>query len=156
MKFSSLRKTVKQLKNEFPGFGSLLIPNLWGWSFSDISPHVLRQRMIKVESEVESIRKACSAIHSGHLAAVSALRPGISELELAAAVENAQRIAGHEGCFFLRSSDFVMSRGPVPSGPNLRHTSGTLFTLAGTGLSSAVPTGPSLRIIEPPDLVLLR
>ncbi|MGA2402555.1 MAG: hypothetical protein ABSG91_12760 [Syntrophobacteraceae bacterium] len=108
MKFSSLRKTVKRSKNEFPEVGSLLIRNRWGWSFSDISPHVLRQRMIKEESEAQSIRKACSAIHSGHLAAASALRPGISELELAAAVENAQRIAGHEGCFFLRTSDFVM------------------------------------------------
>ncbi len=84
-----------------------------GRKLCDISPHVLRQRMIKEESEVQSIRKACLAVHSGHLAAVSALRPGISELELAAAVENAQRIAGHEGCFFLRSSDFVMSRGPL-------------------------------------------
>ena len=126
-----------------------------GRKLCDISPHVLRQRMIKEESEVQSIRKACLAVHSGHLAAVSALRPGISELELAAAVENAQRIAGHEGCFFLRSSDFVMSRGPLASGPNLRHTSGTLYTLSGTGLSSAVPTGPSRRIIESSDLVLV-
>jgi Xaa-Pro aminopeptidase len=111
--------------------------------------------MVKNPSEVNSIRKACSAIHSGHLAAASVLRPGITELELAAAVENAQRVAGHEGCFFLRSTDFVMSRGPLASGPNLRHTSGTLYTLTGTGLSSAVPTGPSRRIIEPFDLVLI-
>jgi Xaa-Pro aminopeptidase len=111
--------------------------------------------MIKDSCEVNSIKKACSAIHSGHLAAVSVLRQGISELELAAAVENAQRLAGHEGCFFLRGTDFVMSRGPLASGPNLRHTSGTLYTLAGTGLSNAVPTGPSRRIIEPSDLVLI-
>jgi hypothetical protein len=30
MKFSSLRKTVKQAKNEFQGLGSLLTSNLWG------------------------------------------------------------------------------------------------------------------------------
>jgi len=128
---------------------------LYGRKLTDISPHILRQRMIKDDSEVNSIRKACSAIHSGHLAAVSALRPGLTELELAAAVENAQRIAGHEGCVFLRSTDFVMSRGPVASGVNLRCTSGTVYTLAGSGLSCAVPTGPSRRIIEPFDLVLI-
>ncbi len=140
----------------------LTIPNarvlnraLNGRKLCDISPHVLRQRMIKDAGEVNSMRKACSAIHAGHLAAVSALRPGLTELELAAAVENAQRIAGHEGCFFLRSTDFVMSRGPLASGVNLRYTSGTLYTLTGAGLSCAVPTGPSRRIIEPFDLVLI-
>jgi Xaa-Pro aminopeptidase len=111
--------------------------------------------MIKEDREVRSIRKACETVHAGHLAAVSALRPGLTELELAAAVENAQRIAGHEGCFCLRSTDFVMSRGPLASGINLRYTSGTLYTLTGAGLSSAVTTGPSRRIIEPFDLVLI-
>jgi len=48
-----------------------------------------------------------------------------------------------------------MSRGPLASGPNLRRTSGTLYTLSGTGLSSAVPTGPSRRIINNRDLVLI-
>ncbi|HYA40782.1 MAG TPA: Xaa-Pro peptidase family protein [Syntrophobacteraceae bacterium] len=128
---------------------------LKGRKLVDVSPLILSQRMIKDGGEIESTRKACSVIHSGHLAATSVLRPGISELELAAATENAQRTAGHEGCFFLRTSDFVMSRGPLASGPNLRHTSGTLFTLAGLGLSSAVPTGPSRRIIKPSDLVLI-
>jgi Xaa-Pro aminopeptidase len=126
-----------------------------GRKLCNISQHVLRQRMIKEDTEVRSIRKACDAVHSGHLAAVSALCPGLTELELAAAVENAQRIAGHEGCFFLRSCDFVMSRGPLASGPNLRHTSGTLYTLTGMGLSSAIPTGPSLRRIHDRDFVLV-
>lgn len=128
---------------------------LSGRKLADVSPFILRQRMIKDNNELNSTRKACSTIHAGHLAAASVLRPGISELELAAAVENAQRVAGHEGCFFLRSPDFVMSRGPLASGPNLLHTSGTLYTLAGAGLSSAVPTGPSRRVIESSDLVLI-
>jgi Xaa-Pro dipeptidase len=48
-----------------------------------------------------------------------------------------------------------MSRGPLASGPNLRHTSGTVYTITGVGLSSAVPAGPSLRIMERGDLVLV-
>ena len=121
----------------------------------DLSAAVLQQRMVKDAGEIESIKKACAAIQAGHLATLSCLRPGLSELELAAAVENAQRLAGHEGCFFMRVTDFVMSRGPLASGPNLRQTSGTLFTLSGAGLSSAVSTGPSRRIIKRGDLVLV-
>ena len=79
----------------------------------------------------------------------------MSELELAASVENAHRIAGHEGMFFMRLPDFVMSRGPLASGPNLRQTSGTVYTITGTGLSSAVPAGPSRRIMEQGDLVVV-
>ncbi len=121
----------------------------------DISNDILKQRMTKDPNEIESISKACAAIHAGHLAALASLQPGISELELAAAVENAQRLAGHEGCFFVRSLDYTMSRGPLASGSNLKTTSGTLFTLSGAGLSSAVPTGPSRRNIEPGDLVMV-
>jgi Xaa-Pro dipeptidase len=121
----------------------------------DISGEILEQRMVKDAQEVESIKEACSAIHSGHMAAMSTLCAGMTELELAAAVENAQRLAGHEGCFFMRVSDFVMSRGPLASGPNLRHTSGTLFTLSGAGLSPAIPTSASRRLIEEGDLVLV-
>jgi Xaa-Pro aminopeptidase len=128
---------------------------LGGRELVDLSEAVLQQRMVKDAEEIESIKKACAAIQAGHLAAVSCLRPGLSELELAAAVENAQRLAGHEGCFFMRLTDFVMSRGPLASGPNLRQASGTLFTIPGVGLSPAVPTGPSRRRLASGDLVLV-
>lgn len=121
----------------------------------DISGAVLDQRMVKDRQEIQCIRKACTAVHAGHLAALSRMRPGITELELAAAIENAQRLAGHEGYTFLRTHEYVMSRGPLASGPNLRRTSGTLFTFSGAGLSSAVPTGPSRREIQQGDLVLV-
>ncbi len=121
----------------------------------DISGEILEQRTVKDTQELESIKRACAAIHAGHIATISSLRAGMSELELSAAVENAHRLAGHEGCFFMRTPDFVMSRGPLASGSNLRHTSGTLFTLSGTGLSPAIPTSASRRIINAGDMVLV-
>jgi len=121
----------------------------------DVSDDILKQRMIKDPEEIESIREACYAVHAGHLAAASGLRIGMTELELAAIVENAQRLAGHEGIFFMRLSDFVMGRGPLASGPNLRQTSGTVYTITGVGLSSAVPAGASRRVMELGDLVLV-
>jgi Xaa-Pro aminopeptidase len=123
--------------------------------FADVSGIVLEQRMTKDPAEVGCIRKACAAIHAGHHAAMACLRPGLTELELTAAIEYAQRLAGHEGCFFMRAPEFVMSRGPLASGPNLRETSGTLFALSGVGLSSAIPTSASRRIMEQGDLVLV-
>lgn len=121
----------------------------------DISDAILDQRAVKAPQEIESLRKACAAVHAGHLRILERLRPGISELELAAEIEHAQRIAGHEGVFFMRMPDFVMSRGPLASGPNLRRTSGNIYTITGTGLSSAVPAGPSRRIIAHGDLMMV-
>jgi Xaa-Pro dipeptidase len=123
--------------------------------FINISPVILEQRKTKDPSEIEKIRKACEAIHRGHEAVLAALKEGITELELAAAVENAHRLAGHEGIFFIRQPDFFMSRGPISSGENLFKTSGVVYTITGVGLSPSVPAGPSRRILSKGDLVMV-
>jgi Xaa-Pro dipeptidase len=126
-----------------------------GWEFSDVSPMVLEQRMTKDPHEIEQIRKACTAINAGHMAVLSTLREGITELELAAAVENAHRLAGHEGAFFMRLPDFFMSRGPIGSGPNLKKIGGVVYSVTGAGLSPSVPAGPSMRKIGTGDMVVV-
>lgn len=122
---------------------------------TDISALVLEQRMVKEGDEIACLRAAAQAAHAGHAAVLARLRPGVTELELAAAVEHAQRLAGHEGVFFIRHPDFVMSRGPLATGPNLRRVSGVVYTITGTGLSAAVPAGPSRRLVGEGDLVLV-
>jgi Xaa-Pro aminopeptidase len=121
----------------------------------NVSPHILAQRAVKDPAEIDCIKKACAAVHQGHQAVLSDLKAGMTELELAASVENAQRLAGHEGLFFMRNPDFTMSRGPLASGPNLRLTSGVVYTLSGTGLSRAVPAGPSRRVMREGDHVVI-
>jgi Xaa-Pro aminopeptidase len=91
----------------------------------------------------------------GHRAVLSTLREGITELELAAAVENAHRLAGHEGIFFIRQPDFFMGRGPLSSGENLFRISGVVYTITGVGLSPSVPAGPSRRRISRGDQVIV-
>lgn len=118
-----------------------------GVDFVNISPVTLEQRKVKEPGEIERLRRACDAVHAGHEAILSSLREGVTELELAAAVENAHRLAGHEGIFFIRLPDFFMSRGPIGSGPNLSRISGVVYTITGVGLSPAVPAGPSRRAI---------
>ena len=126
-----------------------------GYEFVNASPLVLEQRKRKDPSEIEKIKKACDAIHHGHEAVLSNLKEGITELELAAAVENAHRLAGHEGIFFIRMPDFFMSRGPISSGANLFRISGVVYTITGVGLSSSVPAGPSRRRISKGEPVIV-
>lgn len=124
-------------------------------NFVNVSPIILEQRKSKEPGEIAKMRQACEAIHQGHEAVLAVLKEGVTELELAAAVENAHRLAGHEGIFFIRQPDFFMSRGPITSGPNLFRNSGVVYTITGVGLSPAVPAGPSRRKIEKGDIVVV-
>ena len=126
-----------------------------GADFVNISPVTLEQRKVKEPGEIEMLRRACEAIHAGHEAVLTTLREGVTELELAAAVENAQRLAGHEGIFFIRLPDFFMSRGPIGAGPNLARVSGVVYTITGVGMSPAVPAGPSRRPIGRGETVIV-
>ncbi len=126
-----------------------------GVQLINISPVTLEQRKVKEPGEIDRLRRACEAVHAGHEAILVALREGVTELELAAAVENAHRLAGHEGIFFIRLPDFFMSRGPIGAGPNLLKNSGVVYTITGVGMSSAVPAGPSLRPIRGGETVIV-
>jgi len=126
-----------------------------GCEFVNVSSIILEQRKRKDASEIARIKKACEAVHMGHNAVFKTLKEGITELVLAAAVENAHRLAGHEGIFFIRQPDFFMSRGPISSGPNLFKISGVVYTITGVGLSPSVPAGPSRRSILTGDLVIV-
>jgi len=126
-----------------------------GADFVNISPVTLEQRKVKEPGEIERLRRACEAVHAGHEAVLATLREGVTELELAAAVENAHRLAGHEGIFFIRLPDFFMSRGPIGAGPNLLRNSGVVYTITGVGLSPAVPAGPSRRAIGRGETVIV-
>ena len=126
-----------------------------GVNFVNISPVTLEQRKVKEPGEIERLRRACEAVHAGHEAVMATLREGVTELELAAAVENAHRLAGHEGIFFIRLPDFFMSRGPIGAGPNLLRNSGVVYTITGVGMSPAVPAGPSRRPIGRGETVIV-
>ncbi|MBW1712099.1 MAG: aminopeptidase P family protein [Deltaproteobacteria bacterium] len=126
-----------------------------GFELKDASSLILEQRKTKDPLEVEALRRACRAIDSGHQRVRAVLRPGQTELELAAAIEEAHRLAGHEGTFFMRQPDFFMSRGLLASGPNLSRFNGMVYSVTGVGLSPAMSIGPSRRRMGPGDLVVI-
>jgi Xaa-Pro aminopeptidase len=123
--------------------------------FRDLTPAILYQRMKKSAEEVALLRKAQACVYAGHCRIMEVLRPGMSELELSAEVEDAHRRAGHEGTFFMRAVDFFMGRGLFASGPNLHRSTGLAFSLTGVGLSSSVPAGASRRRLQDGDLILV-
>jgi len=157
--FNGINKGIRRIGTELDvltveQFGQFK-KTLLNCEFVNITPIILEQRKTKDRSEIEKIRNACDAIHRGHEAVLATLKEGLTELELAAAVENAHRLAGHEGVFFIRQPDFFMSRGPISSGENLFKISGVVYTITGVGLSPSVPAGPSQKRIAKGDLVMV-
>ncbi len=125
------------------------------WSLADVSPLVLAQRMIKDEGEIAATRGAAAMADVGHKAARQTVAPGVSELLLAAEVEAAIRRAGHEGFQPLRYPEARGAGVLLASGENLTIRGGHGLVVTGTGLGPAMPYGPSHRVMEPGDLVVV-
>ena len=128
---------------------------LLAWSLSDISPMVLAQRAIKSEQEVATTRRAAAVADAGHRAARQAIAPGMSELELAAEVEAGMRRAGHDGFQPMRHREGRGDGVLLMSGENLTVRGGHGLVITGAGLCPGMPYGPSRRILQPGDLVVV-
>ena len=125
------------------------------WSLADVSPLVLAQRMIKDEEEIAATRQAANVADVGHQAARQTVAPGVSELALAAEVEAAMRRAGHEGFQPLRHPEARGAGMLLASGENLAVRGGHGLVVTGTGLGPAMPYGPSHRVLQTGDLVVV-
>lgn len=123
--------------------------------FVNISPLIQKIRSIKSDREVALIEKTAEVSFLGHAHARKVLKPGLTELDLSAAVEYAIRRNGHSGCSITRRGGYALPAGPIaPSGPDLGVISGNgAITMTGAGLSPALPMGASHRKINPGDMV---
>ena len=68
--------------------------NLEGVKLENLSPVVLKQRLVKDDEEVARIRKAVELWEIGHEAIMETLAVGVAEYEVAAAMECAARRGG--------------------------------------------------------------
>jgi Xaa-Pro dipeptidase len=68
--------------------------NLEGVTLENLSPLVLKQRLVKDDEELARIRKAVELWEKGHEAIMETLAAGVAEYEVAAAMENAARREG--------------------------------------------------------------
>jgi Xaa-Pro aminopeptidase len=123
--------------------------------FTDISPLILEQRLVKDEGEVSAIKGACRIVEEAHRHLPNVLREGAAELDLAAEVERVARMHGHETFAILRKRmETEMGAALVLSGESLDIMGGYGQVVTGTGLSPAFPYGPSRRTIRAGEAVV--
>jgi len=124
----------------------------------NISPLVLKIRMIKSPIELKLMQQAAWVVRMGHERALEVLEThgaGIREIELAAEVEAAMRRAGHDGIIHMRRWDQESFYGHILSGPNGALPSYATSPTGGQGTSIAVPQGAGHRKIKRNDPILV-
>ena len=115
----------------------------------DISPLIRKQRMVKSVYEMRQLRRAAAIQDRAYEQVPELLRPGISELELSAALEYRLRLLGHQGMIRVRNWGLEIHYGHVLSGTAGLHLSYTDTPSGGLGFSPAFPQGPSLKRLAP-------
>jgi Xaa-Pro aminopeptidase len=124
-----------------------------GHPIRDVSPLIRQQRMVKSPYEIERLRRAAAILDQVHAQIPELLKPGLSELELSAAIEYRLRLAGHQGLIRVRNWDLEVFFGHVLSGTAGLHAAYSDTPSGGLGFSPAFPQGPSLKKLAPGEPV---
>jgi Xaa-Pro dipeptidase len=120
-----------------------------GVPLRDISLLIRQQRMVKSGFEIEQIGKAAAILDEAMLSVPGLLRPGVTELELSAALEYRLRLLGHQGLIRVRNFTLEIFFGHVLSGHAGLEAAYTDTPSGGLGFSPAFPQGPSLKPLAP-------
>ena len=115
----------------------------------DLSLAVRRQRMVKSAYELKQIRQAAAMLDAALKDAPDLIKPGVTELELAAAFEYRLRILEHQGLVRVRRWDMEMFYGHVLSGVSGLAAAYVDTPSGGMGFSPAFPQGPSRKVLAP-------
>jgi len=121
----------------------------------DASPLIRQLRMVKSPYEVERIRRAARIADRMARRMCEVLRPGITELELAAEVEAEARRHGHQGLVRTRRFNQALHYGHLLSGENGAVPSAQDSATGGNGLSPAFGNSVGSRRILAHEPVLL-
>lgn len=126
-----------------------------GVQWADIGQVLRRQRMVKSPAELEALRWS-AAKHAEVFRYITArIRPGMTELEIAAEFESYARRLGHQGAKRFRGQEQGMIPGLVAAGANSARTSCFNLPLAGLGLSPLYPMGASQHVWEEGEPLLI-
>lgn len=115
----------------------------------DISPLIRRQRMIKSAYEIEQLRRAAQSLDQALAEVPSLLKPGVSEMEVAANLEYRLRLLGHQGLVRIRTWNLELFYGHVLSGLSGVQAAYTDTPSGGTGFSPAFPQGAGNKKLAP-------
>ncbi len=120
-----------------------------GVEFGDVSGPLSLARAVKTPWEIERIRGAARVVAEAVAAVPGLLRPGMAEIELAAAVEYELRRRGHGGLLRMRGFNQEIFYGHVMAGPTAAEPSFLDAPTGGAGMGAALPQGASRRPIGP-------
>ena len=115
----------------------------------DLSIFIRRQRMIKSAYEIEQLRRAAAIHDKAYGMASELLKPGVTELEVVAAIEYHLRRLGHQGLIRVRNPNLEVFYGHLLSGVSGLQAAYTDTHSGGLGINSAYPQGASLRKMAP-------
>ena len=121
----------------------------------DVWPAIRTVRMIKSEYEIGLLRKAAALSDYMMETARRFLREGITEIELAAEIEKAARVKGHQGYIRMRGFNQEIYWGHLVSGPEATEPTFINFATGGRGLSYALPSGSGWRVIKKHEPVIV-
>jgi len=124
-------------------------------TFVDGSNWVKDIRSVKSAYEIDILRTAGKKIAWVFERVPELLRPGFSEFETAAKVENLMRETGHQGCIRIRGFNQEFYYGLLLAGENGALASFNDGVTAGAGLGPFYPQGPGERLIKANEPVFL-
>ena len=119
----------------------------------DLAPLIRWQRMVKSPYEINQIRRAAHILDEALAAAAGVIRPGLTELELAAELEYRLRLAGHQGLVRTRTWNLEMFFGHILSGPAGNQAAYVETPSGGTGFSHGFPQGAGTKPLAPGEPV---
>ncbi|HUH67348.1 MAG TPA: Xaa-Pro peptidase family protein [Syntrophales bacterium] len=120
----------------------------------DIWPSVQALRAVKSDYEIGLLKEV--AVLADFIVATcrNNLREGIAEIELAATIEAAARVRGHQGFMRTRAFNQEVYWGHLMSGPDAAALNLVESTTGGYGLSNAFPHGAGWRTIRSREPVI--
>ncbi|WP_281280422.1 M24 family metallopeptidase [Paenibacillus koleovorans] len=121
----------------------------------DGSMLVRETRMLKSPRELEAIRTAARTIDAAFEQALAKLVPGMTELELMAAVEASIRLHGHMGLMRMRGYNQEIITGMIGAGDAAAQPTYFDGPAGGLGLGPAAPQSASRRPIGVNEPILI-
>jgi Xaa-Pro aminopeptidase len=111
----------------------------------DVSLTIRLIRAVKSAYEIAIIRQCARFSDQTAALAATHIREGMTEIELAAFLENHARNFGHQGIVRMRLFGSEMIAGHVLSGPEGTRQSYLSSAIGGNGISVAIGQGPSFK-----------
>jgi Xaa-Pro aminopeptidase len=125
-----------------------------GAVLEDLSAELRALRAVKSPAEVALMREGALRLGRALGQVPSFLRPGMTELELAAELERRLRLAGHEGAPRMRAFNAELFGGLVISGDSAAAPGFFDGPVVGRGLHAAYPLGASRRVVRAGEPIL--